>query len=134
MENQMLLLEVKEESALSDRDTLPLSGEKTFYVLLLPVLEGSFRATLHGARSNELQMCVESEGYRTSYGTPSRMEHVTHTRERGRVDFGLELVRVEADSSTDIVDVFDVRWWELIEGWLSMLVIEGGREVGIGLG
>ncbi|KAM3319205.1 hypothetical protein P3S67_006405 [Capsicum chacoense] len=60
METQMLLLEVKEESALCDRDTLPLSAEKTFYVLLLPVLEGSFRATLHGARSNELQMCVES--------------------------------------------------------------------------
>ncbi|XP_049395552.1 probable galactinol--sucrose galactosyltransferase 2 [Solanum stenotomum] len=60
METQMLLLEVKEKSALCDGDSLPLSTEKTFYVLLLPVLEGSFRATLQGERSNELQICVES--------------------------------------------------------------------------
>ncbi|KAJ8553957.1 hypothetical protein K7X08_024635 [Anisodus acutangulus] len=60
METQMLLLEVKEESGLCDGDSLPLSAEKTFYVLLLPILEGPFRATLQGAHSNELQMCVES--------------------------------------------------------------------------
>lgn len=56
LETQMLLLEVKEESALCDRDSLPLSADKTFYVLLLPILEGPFRATLQGTRSNELQM------------------------------------------------------------------------------
>ncbi|KAK6795057.1 hypothetical protein RDI58_008510 [Solanum bulbocastanum] len=60
METQMHLLEVKEKSALCDGYSLPLFTEKTFYVLLLPVLEGSFRATLQGARSNELQICVES--------------------------------------------------------------------------
>ncbi|CAN4088020.1 unnamed protein product [Withania somnifera] len=49
METQMLLLEVKEENALCDRDSFPLSAEKTFYLLLLPFLEGPFRATLQGA-------------------------------------------------------------------------------------
>ncbi|PHT53776.1 hypothetical protein CQW23_08238 [Capsicum baccatum] len=54
--------------------------------------------------------------YTIAYGARKR------TRKRGWVDFGLELVRVEAGSSTDIVDIFDVRWWELIKGWLSMIL------------
>ncbi|XP_051136757.1 probable galactinol--sucrose galactosyltransferase 2 [Andrographis paniculata] len=48
IETQMLLLE----------ETDP-AGD-TFYVLLLPVLEGKFRATLQGNSSNELELCVES--------------------------------------------------------------------------
>ncbi|KAL7098370.1 hypothetical protein ACP275_09G013200 [Erythranthe tilingii] len=49
IETQMLLLEVKEESL-----------DNTLYVLLLPVLEGAFRATLQGTSANELELCVES--------------------------------------------------------------------------
>ncbi|KAK1295360.1 putative galactinol--sucrose galactosyltransferase 2 [Acorus calamus] len=59
METQMLLLEVKEEAAiedeLDDKDTA-----NTFYVLLLPVLDGAFRTSLQGTDTDELQFCVES--------------------------------------------------------------------------
>lgn len=61
IETQMLLLEVKERCALNDG---PLSSEQnsatTFYILMLPVLEGPFRASLQGNSDNELQCCVES--------------------------------------------------------------------------
>lgn len=45
IETQMLLLEVN-------------GGQS--YVLILPVLEGQFRATLQGNSANELEFCVES--------------------------------------------------------------------------
>ncbi|KAL8465657.1 hypothetical protein ACS0TY_034942 [Phlomoides rotata] len=54
IETQMLLLEVKAESAVIGR------SENNFYVLVLPVLEGQFRATLQGNSANELEFCVES--------------------------------------------------------------------------
>ncbi|XP_027153956.1 probable galactinol--sucrose galactosyltransferase 2 [Coffea eugenioides] len=60
METQMLLLEAREDSTLVDEDSFDAPDENKFYILLLPVLDGSFRASLQGAASNELQFCVES--------------------------------------------------------------------------
>ncbi|XP_074294672.1 putative galactinol--sucrose galactosyltransferase 2 [Silene latifolia] len=45
-ETQLLLLEVKDNC--------------TFYILILPVLEGAFRSSLQGTQTNELQFCLES--------------------------------------------------------------------------
>ncbi|KZV41917.1 hypothetical protein F511_11339 [Dorcoceras hygrometricum] len=64
METQMLLLEVHQESILDivpDEEILvePMTGNK-FYILVLPVLDGAFRASLQGTKSNELQFCYES--------------------------------------------------------------------------
>lgn len=56
METQMLLLEAREDSPL-DADA---ASDNTFYILLLPVLDGQFRATLQGIPTNDLQFCVES--------------------------------------------------------------------------
>lgn len=56
----MLLLEVREESAVQDDSCLGQSADNTTYVLFLPVLEGEFRATLQGNSANELEFCVES--------------------------------------------------------------------------
>ncbi|GAY47256.1 hypothetical protein CUMW_103210, partial [Citrus unshiu] len=56
METQMLLLEAREDSPL-DADA---ASDNTFYILLLPVLDGQFRATLQGTPTNDLQFCVES--------------------------------------------------------------------------
>ncbi|KAL0417258.1 UNVERIFIED_CONTAM: putative galactinol--sucrose galactosyltransferase 2 [Sesamum latifolium] len=60
METQLLLLEVRENSAVCDDISSGQSADNTFYVLLLPVLEGQFRATLQGTKANELEFCVES--------------------------------------------------------------------------
>ncbi|KAH6815815.1 seed imbibition 2, partial [Perilla frutescens var. frutescens] len=60
METQLLLLEVREDSAVQDDSCLGQSDDNTFYVLFLPVLEGQFRATLQGKSANELEFCVES--------------------------------------------------------------------------
>ncbi|XP_051136786.1 probable galactinol--sucrose galactosyltransferase 2 [Andrographis paniculata] len=62
METQMLLLEAQEESAfdLSDNSDNDLEDNNKSYILVLPVLDGSFRTTLQGTKSNELQFCYES--------------------------------------------------------------------------
>ena len=60
METQMLLLEVREESALDDENSSDMTSESTFYVLFLPVLDGPFRTSLQGTSENVLQFCVES--------------------------------------------------------------------------
>lgn len=61
VETQMLLLEAREKSALhDDEDSSDAAAENTFYILLLPVLDGQFRATLQGTSENELQFCIES--------------------------------------------------------------------------
>ncbi|KAL0318609.1 UNVERIFIED_CONTAM: putative galactinol--sucrose galactosyltransferase 2 [Sesamum angustifolium] len=60
LETQLLLLEVREKSAVCDDISSGQSANNTFYVLLLPVLEGQFRATLQGTMANELEFCVES--------------------------------------------------------------------------
>ncbi|KAJ8431417.1 hypothetical protein Cgig2_004449 [Carnegiea gigantea] len=59
LETQMLLLEAKAESALLEGNS-ELSSDHTTYILVLPVLEGPFRASLQGSASNMLQFCVES--------------------------------------------------------------------------
>ncbi|XP_021749756.1 probable galactinol--sucrose galactosyltransferase 2 [Chenopodium quinoa] len=59
VETQMLLLEAKEESDLLDKET-ETNTDSTFYILVLPVLEGAFRASLQGTKTNELEFCVES--------------------------------------------------------------------------
>ncbi|CAA7395888.1 unnamed protein product [Spirodela intermedia] len=58
-ETQMLLLEVSEDSTLED-EAVDSSSDDTFYILVLPVLDGDFRASLQGNSDNELQFCVES--------------------------------------------------------------------------
>lgn len=61
METQMLMLEAREESALEwEISSEPNSIGNTFYILLLPVLDGLFRASLEGTSENELRLCVES--------------------------------------------------------------------------
>lgn len=60
METQMLLLEVREESAVDDGISSDPATENTFYILFLPVLDGEFRTSLQGTSANELQFCVES--------------------------------------------------------------------------
>lgn len=59
----MLLLEVREESAIDDgisSDSATENSQNTFYILFLPVLDGEFRSSLQGTPANELQFCVES--------------------------------------------------------------------------
>ncbi|XP_058193857.1 probable galactinol--sucrose galactosyltransferase 2 isoform X2 [Rhododendron vialii] len=60
METQFLLFEAKEESALCDENSSVPTTEDTFYILLLPVLDGPFRTSLLGTPSNELHFCIES--------------------------------------------------------------------------
>ena len=60
IETQFLLLEVRKESALCDENSSEPTNEKSFYILLLPVLDGPFRTSLLGTPSNELHFCVES--------------------------------------------------------------------------
>lgn len=60
LETQMLLLEVREESAIDDGISSDSATENTFYILFLPVLDGEFRSSLQGTPANELQFCVES--------------------------------------------------------------------------
>jgi hypothetical protein len=53
-ETQMLLLESRDEagSAAAERSAV--------YALMLPILDGDFRASLQGSPENELQFCLES--------------------------------------------------------------------------
>ncbi|XWS47860.1 hypothetical protein CRYUN_Cryun13aG0021700 [Craigia yunnanensis] len=60
LETQLLLLEVREESAVDDGISSDSAAENTFYILFLPVLDGEFRTSLQGTHANELQFCVES--------------------------------------------------------------------------
>lgn len=61
VETQMLLLEASEDCAIVEDPALPAgSSETTFYILLLPVLDGPFRTSLQGNSDNELQFCAES--------------------------------------------------------------------------
>ncbi|KAF0891670.1 hypothetical protein E2562_010888 [Oryza meyeriana var. granulata] len=50
-ETQMLLLEARNEAG---------AAGNALYALMLPVLDGSFRASLQGSPENELQFCFES--------------------------------------------------------------------------
>ncbi|WRX17904.1 Glycosyl hydrolases 36 - like 4 [Theobroma cacao] len=53
VKTRMLLLEARKETNIQDT-------ENTFYVLILPVLDGQFRTTLQGTPDNELKFCTES--------------------------------------------------------------------------
>ncbi|CAM8917540.1 unnamed protein product [Rhodiola kirilowii] len=60
IETQFLLLESMEESSFQDDSSHMSSTMKSFYIIVLPTLEGSFRSSLQGTELNELQLCVES--------------------------------------------------------------------------
>lgn len=63
LETQMLLLEVDEESSLDfgeEEEEENSSNGNKFYVLVLPTLDGAFRTTLRGTKTNELHFCYES--------------------------------------------------------------------------
>lgn len=60
-ETQMLLLEASEESSVHGQlNSAPNGSGGTFYILILPVLEGQFRACLQGTVINEIEKSVES--------------------------------------------------------------------------
>ncbi|KAH9624602.1 hypothetical protein KSS87_010305 [Heliosperma pusillum] len=59
VETQFLLIEAKEEYVVLNKAGEP-SPDDILYILVLPVLEGAFRASLQGTQTNELQFCVES--------------------------------------------------------------------------
>ncbi|XVE56685.1 hypothetical protein DITRI_Ditri04bG0030500 [Diplodiscus trichospermus] len=52
-ETQMFLLEARKDTNMQD-------AKNSFYVLILPVLDGPFRTTLQGTPDNQLQFCIES--------------------------------------------------------------------------
>ncbi|KAJ1403267.1 Glycosyl hydrolases 36 [Sesbania bispinosa] len=58
-ETQMLLLEARDETIIQEKFCEP-TKEGTFYILLLPVLDGQFRTSLQGTIIDELEFCVES--------------------------------------------------------------------------
>ncbi|KAL6281006.1 hypothetical protein ACE6H2_017887 [Prunus campanulata] len=58
-ETQMLLLETREKSTVQNGLFEPTT-ENSLYILLLPVLDGPFRASLQGNTVNELEFCIES--------------------------------------------------------------------------
>ncbi|KAF6146266.1 hypothetical protein GIB67_011738 [Kingdonia uniflora] len=60
VETQMLLLEVRDNFTPAENYIGNTLIEDTFYILILPVLDGKFRASLRGSSTNELQFCVES--------------------------------------------------------------------------
>lgn len=63
VETQLLLLQVREASALQEGEEVSSessNGDMTSYVLFLPMLDGLFRASLEGNSLNELCLCVES--------------------------------------------------------------------------
>lgn len=70
VETQMLLLKVAEESALNDESSADQDTDRSYYILILPVLDGSFRATLQGTSQNELQLCAESGQFCLIIGVP----------------------------------------------------------------
>ncbi|KAF8005888.1 hypothetical protein BT93_K0233 [Corymbia citriodora subsp. variegata] len=59
-ETQMLLVEARDKSALERGVNCNTNSECTLYVVILPVLDGAFRASLLGNSANELQFCIES--------------------------------------------------------------------------
>lgn len=69
-QTQMLLLEVRQESALEGGDGTLQNGDDSahsavtdgagFYVLLLPIANGGFRPSLKQTAAAELQLCIES--------------------------------------------------------------------------
>lgn len=58
-ETQLLLLEVRESSAITE-DVTDSHNCQRFYILLLSVLDEQFRTSLEGNSANELSFCTES--------------------------------------------------------------------------
>ncbi|KAK9125315.1 hypothetical protein Scep_014161 [Stephania cephalantha] len=57
LETQFMLIESKDETA----ETVTQEGDTpTIYTVLLPLLEGNFRAVLQGNDRNEIEICLES--------------------------------------------------------------------------
>lgn len=54
LETQFMLIESKDTSSDENEDS------PTIYTILLPLLEGQFRAVLQGNEKNELEICLES--------------------------------------------------------------------------
>lgn len=57
-ETQFMLIESKETTEGGEQEDAP-----TVYTVLLPLLEGQFRAVLQGNDKNEIEICVESGEY-----------------------------------------------------------------------
>lgn len=57
-ETQFMLIESKETIEGDEQEDAP-----TVYTVLLPLLEGQFRAVLQGNDKNEIEICVESGEY-----------------------------------------------------------------------
>ncbi|XP_073002913.1 probable galactinol--sucrose galactosyltransferase 2 [Typha latifolia] len=58
-ETQMLLLEAREDKGALEQGR-ESSDDNVLYMLMLPVLDGSFRSSLQGNSSDELEFCIES--------------------------------------------------------------------------
>ncbi|KAF1871134.1 hypothetical protein Lal_00020868 [Lupinus albus] len=58
-ETQLLLLEARDGTTIDDKIS-ESTTEGTFYILLLPLLDGQFRTSLQGTIMDELEFCVES--------------------------------------------------------------------------
>lgn len=54
LETQFMLIQSKDTSSDENEDS------PTIYTILLPLLEGQFRAVLQGNEKNELEICLES--------------------------------------------------------------------------
>lgn len=61
-ETQMLLLETREKSTVQNGLSEPTT-ENSLCILLLPVLDGPFRASLQGKTVHELEFCIESGSF-----------------------------------------------------------------------
>ncbi|PON85233.1 Glycosyl hydrolase [Trema orientale] len=62
-ETQMLLLEAREDTIVPDGNS-EQKDSMTFYIPVLPLLEGKFRGSLQGTVVNKLELCVESRWFR----------------------------------------------------------------------
>lgn len=72
IETQMLLIELQEGCAFDDGLMSPeTKSTSTFYILMLPVLEGPFRTSLQGSSANELQFCIESGQFPVNFDDAS---------------------------------------------------------------
>ena len=58
LETQFMLIESKDDTEGGNQDDTP-----TIYTVLLPLLEGQFRAVLQGNDNNEIEICLESGEY-----------------------------------------------------------------------
>ncbi|KAL5197001.1 hypothetical protein ABZP36_000513 [Zizania latifolia] len=60
LETQFMIIEVPASSSAAAGDVSDADGGEPVYVVMLPLLEGQFRAALQGNDRDELQICIES--------------------------------------------------------------------------